>query len=105
MAIFTSKIHCGNCKNIYIRKNDRGKFKWICQSYEEFSNCLSNIVSEEALIEFISRRFYLEDRILEKVIPFIESSVESIIVKGKNNFEVLIRGQEPMLWRPGHIQY
>jgi hypothetical protein len=105
MSIFTNKILCGNCEKVFIRKNERGKNKWICESYDLFSNCLSNIVSEDALIEFISRRLWTEDRTPENVMNLIEAKVEKIVVKDLNDFNVSIRGQEAMVWKPGHIHY
>jgi hypothetical protein len=50
---------------------------WICQSYKEFSSCVSIIVSEEALTEFLSRRLWQEDRTLENVKHFIETKVDN----------------------------
>jgi hypothetical protein len=102
MAIFTNKIECGNCENVFQQKSERGKSYWSCQGDE---TCGINIVSEEAMIEFISRRLWVDDRIKDKITYFIEKSVEKIVVNDKNHFDVFIRGQEPMSWKPGHIHY
>lgn len=102
MAVFTNKIVCINCENLFQLKYERGKSYWSCQGNEK---CGINIVSEDAMIEFISRRLWSEDRTKEKITYFIEKSVEKIVVKDKNDFDVFIRGQEPMSWKPGHIHY
>jgi hypothetical protein len=105
MAIFTEKMICSNCKNVYIRKIEQGKFRWVCKNFDDFSNCVSNIVSEEAMIEFISRRLYIDERTLENTTKFIEDKLERIVVKGAYDFMVSIRGQEPMFMKPGHFHY
>lgn len=105
MAIFTGKIFCGNCEKMFKRKNEKGKFKWSCQGSENFSICTRNILSEDAMIEFISRRLVISERTLETVTQFIEDYVDRIVVKDINEFEVGIRGQEAMFMKPGHIHY
>jgi hypothetical protein len=102
MAIFSNKIHCGNCENVFHPNNERGKTYWSCQGDEK---CGINIVSEDAMIEFISRRLWIDDRTKEKITQLVERSVEKIVVKDKNNFDVFFRGQESMSWKPGHIHY
>ena len=105
MAIFTGKIYCGNCERMYKRKNDRGKNKWICQGFESLSICAENILSEDAMIEFISRRLFVTDRTLDAVTKFINDHVERIVVKDINDFHVIINGQQHMFMKPGHIHY
>jgi hypothetical protein len=105
LAIFTDRIICGKCERLFKRKNARGKYKWSCQSTINHSKCGKNLVSEDALIEFISRKLFLMDRTLDKVTLFITDYVERIVVNEKNDFTVFIRGQEPMFMKPNHVHY
>jgi hypothetical protein len=105
LSNYSNKIICGNCGSTYIKKNERGKSKWICQRFEELSSCASKIVSEEALTEFLSRRLWIDERTPESVKHFIETKVEKIVVKDAYNFIASIRGQGPMFWNGPNIQF
>lgn len=105
MVLFAGKMFCGNCESAYIRRHERGKYRWTCKSNNGNPECRNNIVSEDAMVEFISRRLYVEERTPDKISKFIEGKLDSVVVNGANNFMVHLKGQDPMFMKPGHIHY
>lgn len=104
MATFTGKIICNHCGKFYKRKLERGKYRWVCQGYDNYSECTRIAVDESAMIEFISRRLYVQDRIQDKIERLLET-VTKITVDGRDNFQVYFENAEPMYRYEGHIQY
>lgn len=104
MAIFTGKILC-ECGKYYKRKNERGKFKWVCQGYDNYSSCQRNIVDEEGLKEFISRRLFVGERNEDNIAKLIEDRVQRIEIVDKENFTVIFNKEEMMYSKQGHFHY
>jgi hypothetical protein len=104
LAIFTGKILC-ECGKHYKRKNERGKFKWVCQGYDNYSSCQRNIVDEEGLKEFISRRLFVGDRNEGNILKLIEDRVQKIEIISKDDFKVTFFNEEIMYQQQGHFHY
>lgn len=104
MAIFTSKILC-ECGKYYKRKNERGKFKWVCQGFEMNTTCQRNIVDEEGMKEFISRRLFVDERNDINIIKLIDERVQRIEIVDKDNFTVIFHKEEMMYRKYGHSHY
>lgn len=104
MTTYTSKIVCVRCGKFYKRKNERGKFKWVCQGYDNFSICKRIIIDEEGMTEFISRRLYPQDRTEENIQNLIKS-VSKIEIKDKYDFTVYMINGESMYRNGNHTHY
>jgi hypothetical protein len=104
MAIFTSKIICNHCGKFYKRKNERDKFKWICQGYDNYSECRRIVIDEEGMKEFISRRLYPQDR-SEDNISLLINNVDKIQIEDRFKFTVHIKNDQPMYRNGNHTQY
>lgn len=82
------------------KKNERGKTKYCCSSYDNLGTCKRVIIEEDYLIELIHKRFNQEvDREL------VESYIEGILVEDKNLVEILIKDQESILMSKTHLRF
>jgi NAD-dependent DNA ligase len=107
MAIFSNKMVCESCGKVFVQhKGENGKNYWSCQGDSECPNqCANNIVNEDGMLEFISRRLWIGDRTPRKIQHFIDTKVEKIKVKAAYNITVDVMGDKSMLWTPPHFIY
>ncbi len=103
MAIFSKMMVCKNCGSAMSQhRNENGRNYWSCQRTDK---CSYILVSEDAMVEFIGRRLWYEERTPMKIQRLIETKVEKIEVNDTGAFTVSISGQEPMVWDPPNIYY
>lgn len=51
-SIFSSIIKCGNCETSFKRKNDRGKYYWVCRNHDEdYDSCSIKQIPEMLIKE------------------------------------------------------
>lgn len=99
MPIFTSKIICSHCGKFFKRNIERGKYKWICP------DCLLYEIDEDKMVEFISRRLYVQERTNENIQNLISSKVDKITVEDTDRFKVFIINDLPMYRNECHMHY
>lgn len=86
--IFKSKIICKLCGKHYRLKTEKGRRNFICGGYSNKTGCKTrNVVSEDYLVEFINRRFKLDNR--EGFNLLMDEILNQIQIEDKYNFRVL----------------
>jgi len=93
MNPFKSKIKCIHCGKNYKKRKDRNKIVYICQSYDNYSQCKRIPISHDFLVAALEKRY-------EKVLTDeeIERKVKRIEIEDRLLFTIYLTDQEPIIY-------
>lgn len=80
-------IYCKACKTKMRYISERGKGKYICQTYSRSGKCIRNLISEEFIFGLLKEHFNTHEREFTLDNDFLKQEVGKIII---NDGEVII---------------